>query len=703
MTADNILVLWNEGEFASLLEQSFGAGNVVTSTEQLLAAIPGKERVVVLAELNWGDKRLGDLYGVTVARKILRAQLKLRVPILFVSFLSYRQLRLDAAGNEVLDRRIAGAVGHAYLRLPASPELWKARLTEMQPLADMQFADVFNSFCGVKGLIDDVIHQLENRCRELFSTQPANAGSNLQELIGKAFEGITSLLGQTPESRAVNRTAQSFSFATATENSVLRFLDSSKRSFKELVTDEQATRTSTVPTKLLPWKALLLDDEPGGSKAILEALKTRGIDCVQAQTVAEAEQKIEEDRNNELTVAIADYRLLETFDGTTRHQPLQGYDFLVSLAKSSRFMRLIALSGLSKSFLLESFRKYNARVEVFSKNDLRDQGAINLFADNVAEVGTEAYDALCSQPEEAAEWEVLKPFYMAHRQAVDYDEAEQRISRATRERALQIDRLLKLRDKEALLSTQLPKFENLQKRMDLPDAEEERSKRLETLMPIFRTKLAARRLAIWLKMALGFDAGRIFLVLTGELSAERTLEQIKAKLREEAGEKRNKKNSPSKKKKTDWATTIDRDAEAELENRAKQPFSHLALQLSELPQGLLIEEQNWLRYDMGRELMNLDTFDQSYYWFQLAAEEWCLHNSELAKDLAQRSNLMGADGVPAIQSLADGKAFFMAVRDLLGHEKDGDFDNLLNHLQTAFGSDGLGSSTPEEIIRLLKQ
>jgi len=659
------LIVWSTCEFAAELKIEFGAESVITSERELSTAKFDKySGIVLLVELAWDGKNKSAFYGIDLARAVLRAKLKLNLPILFVSFLSPKQIRLDDHGNEILDRQIVGAVGHDFLRLPSAPQQWFDSLRAMEALTDLQFFDILNNFCDVKGLIAERIHQLKNQCRVLFDNQEAK--DHVKDQVIKVFDEIAGLIGEKSEAATKRKSLISrLDLEPLSESTIDSFLTSSEAEFKAVIADDALRETvSTFPrSKREPWKALILDDEPEGLRPLLAALELRGVQFAVARSVVEAEHELEKDRiSNELTVAIVDYRLLKMFEGVTWHQRQQGYDFLLTLAKEDRFTALVALSGLSRRFLLESFRKYNTRVEIYSKNDLNGEGAVNLFADNILDLGREQFEAMCSQPS-AAEWQVLKPFYIAHRQSADYVLREKSISDDARRVALQIQALFQRLDVEDLITPQLPKFENLQKRMTSDNSAE-----FEELMPIFRNKLVARRLAIWLHLALDFGAVSILLALNGELVPDRMLEEIREDLREK-GEKKGPK----------WVEFLDVNAQKELKNRAKQPLTALGLSLSDLPSHILVEERAWLAFSMGLDVSDYQaSSEETFHWIQVGAEEWCERNPTYAKRLAETVDFVDKDGRPAISSWADAKSFLLATRNLLSTQQEKrDFEVLI--------------------------
>jgi len=629
------LLLWNDNPFAKLLQNHFGTENVVTSASALedkSGALSAYQGIILLAELNWAEHKLSELYGIEFAKTTLRIKYKVRGPILFVSFLDLKEILQNP------QNKIVTAVGHDFIRLPSHPEKWQELINNMTPLTDLQFIDVVNNFCDLKGLVGEIIHRLQGDFRALVSRPNEAAWAALKSKLEHGLEEIANLLGKPavlefkiPELiRRFQADIIDRKNLTDADNFVARMGEE----LKALVADEGENEKSVevVADLQMPWQVLILDDEPDSLKPIVEALHARGINPVVVNHFADAEQKIAADVYNKIVVAISDYRLLEQVDGIQKLQRKQGYDFLFDLSKQDRFISLVALSGMGRRFLLESFQKYNTRVAVFSKNDLSTPAAANLFADRILEMGTEVYETLCSQPQGSA-WEELKKFYLAHRQNHDYAASENDMSRWARDYVLKIEAIWMSKNKEWHLHTALPTLGELQAKMNGKDPHTPK------YMKQFRNKLIARRIALWLYFVKGCEPVGIYHALNGRLDISKRP-----------------------------ATENDKD-----ENKAKALINaNLALTFSDFPAGILVEEKRWLKYDMG---MGIDLNDleeelraQIFYYAQAVLEEWFKNHSNLAKRLAAQTELLTKAGRPVITNRYDAKKLLFLIEKHLSDE-----------------------------------
>lgn len=634
------LILWNPGSFADRLRGKLGADCVATSEAALLATeFQNYSGAVVLAEVGWGQERLSDLGGVAVVRNILRAKLKLRLPVLFVSFLSPRQIRLGADGNEILNRQIVGAMGHDYLDLPSTPRQWVKKLSEIQPLTNLQFADVFNNFCDVRGLISESVHKLKNQCRTAFIQPEPEVGRRLRGQVVKVFDEIVELLGGTQgASLTRDQLLSEVDFEVADERAIQTFLTHSEGKFGLLIADEDgAARPPAVGSaERLPWKVLMLDDEPETLLAIRKALAVRGVDSLVARTVAEAERLVTADTFNELLVVVSDYRLFAGAGGVERLQRRQGYDFLFELSQRNRLTHLIALSGLSRKFLLESFQKYNARVDVYSKHDLGDSGAVNLFADAVVDRGRETYEALCSRPL-VGEWPALKPFYAAYRQAEDYRQREAEISGRARRFVVQYQSLLESRDEADRLMPGLEVLENLSAKMKNRSPQQH-----PEAVEYFKNKLIARRIALWLRLTLGYDSKQILAALRGHMTPESYLQALKSRDGSDEEEARKTYSEHIK----SYLTTS------------------LCLSFPNTAENILVEEQQWLASEVGGDDWDrpLGVDRQIAYLVHIQVEMFFDAHLELLGELKKKSaDVSPKSGRPVVTGIRAAKEVLEAV------------------------------------------
>ncbi|MEK6288722.1 MAG: hypothetical protein AABO57_23645 [Acidobacteriota bacterium] len=677
MTTSKYLVLWNSGDFADRLRKVFGRENVLTSTAEMAAAInqTGVAGVIVLGELNWDRHRPSDLYGIEYAKRSLRAEYKIRHPILFVSFLDLSEIVRDPK------REIVVAVGHDFLRLPSYPAQWQEKIDNMLPLTDLQFTDVFNNLCNLRGLIDETIHRVQGVFRTLLSKPNPDSTtlSAMRDHLESGLKKIVSLLGDAKDAKSrgqevIQRFEKEILDQEAFGDS-LDFLSRIGEELKSLLPEAEGTgeradgETAAQPNT--PWKVLLVDDEPDGLNLILGAFGRKGIDYVVAKSVNEAERIIEQDINNQIVVVVCDYRLYEVRGGILRQQSKQGYDLLFDLSRGDRFTRLIALSGLSRRFLLESFQKYHARVAIYSKNDLRSTGATNIFVDNILDTGSEVWEALCSQPE-GGDWEHLRPFYVAHRESHDYASAEEKISQRALRYVSQIDSILSCSDPELLLNPSLPQLKDLQAKMVSKDPRNPRH------LEVFRTKLVARRIALWLSFVKGFSAVRIYAALSGALDLAVPLGQISNELRRNGNPKEFDANS------------IESRSREKLENKAKTLINtNLALALSELPSGILVEEKRWFEHDIGISIYAVqELLSQIAYHIQVGLEYWLEENPNLVERLPGLGEIFGRTGHLTIGSFSNAKRTLLLINNAISGKDDRKrFGQLLHEIETVIRTD----------------
>jgi hypothetical protein len=634
-----VLIFWNRDFYSLNLRKQFGESAVLCSESEARDALKAHDAqgLIILAELDWNDHHLSDLYGIEFVKRCVRAEYQKKEPILFVSFLDMDDILTEPS------REIIIAVGHNVEELPTNPERWLMTLQTALPLTELQRIDVLYNLCNVAGLIGEVVHRMKGQIRTLLARDAQAA--RLEEVIESGLNDAFGLLGNTPENNAIKERMLTDLRAKVLDgvSDVLSFLDRCGEDLQSLDARyrEESPNRATYRNQRYPWKVMVLDDEPESLEPILRSLHTRGIATIVAASVSEAENAIKEDYYNEIVVAISDYRLLENHKGIIRQQRKQGYDFLFELGKQDRFTRLVALSGLGRKFLLESFRHYNTRVEVFSKDDLRTPSALNLFADRIEDLGTEVYESLCSQPLGKG-WRSLRPFYIAHRQSDDYQSNEQEISGRARRYVRRISSIFKGNQEDLFLNPSLEKLDNLQSDLTAKDPYSEQR------MNAFKNKLIARRIALWLYFVMDFERSKIFAALHGILDVEIILDEIRKELQDEGN-----KNGAN------WAAEIEQNAKSRLENRIKPLFNNLALSLSDFPLGMLAEEKRWFKYDMGIDQISerKEQLDQVFCFVQVGLERFLISHSALTQGLI-KSGALTEHGVPNITSLGE-------ARDLL--------------------------------------
>lgn len=665
-SSESYLILWNNGNYDKILSQVFGKQRVVTSAADLAALNLEQfsfSGAVVLVELLWDNHAYSQLYGIEIVKAVLRAQKKVKFPILFVSFLSFEHILLNKSGNKRLENQIVGAVGHDFLRLPLTSQNLLSRLEELPPLNELQFADVFNNLCNLKGLIRGRIHELQG---QLCSLENAAVGPKklAEEIFEKALDEITILLKDN--SRASGRIRQfkeefrtSSLYPDHSPKYIQEFLDRRGSELAALVEEDRnnGEKIQTVASRSenQPWKVLLLDDEPSSLLALQNTLENRGIEFVLAQTVDKAKKIITGDIYNEITVAISDYRLLEKTAGVERHQRQQGYDFLFWLATEDHLAHLIALSGLSRKFLLESFQKYNARIDVYSKQDLSGEHAVSLFVDNIQDRGHEVHEAVCSRPI-VGDWKSLKPFYAAHRASTEYRLKEQEINARASRYIRQYEELLEHHDETYLLKPDLDRISELTTKLAGKKSNDSRG------MEALYSKLVGRRIALWLHLKLGFSRNEVFAALKGQLSPATILLEIESELK-------------------DANQTYDEKLAEELKVKVHKKYkdnstnlitTNLAISFPVASNELLIEERYWLQKEIG-----VRSFDSPFslsrqipYFVQIGIEQFLEVAQQVAAKLRERNKNFTRSGKLVLVGFEEANDIIKNVHQLISSESE---------------------------------
>ena len=621
-----ILYICNTSRDLEMLSYSDTALNVVYNSCEIKQINYSKIKyIIVLSELTWdiNSNELSPSHhnGLSIIR-YFRLILKLKVPTFIISKYPESELLRDPKNM------IINAVGHRYMKINPFKtfDIEKELLSSyFPPLNDMQLTDLIYNYCNSKGQVGEIIHKLKGEIAEIINSN-ALKDYKIRQSISVFQKGLDDVSKIIPDSDVYHGLIQNIvnEFRITLENNYSLaeiFLQKHEENLFSLV---EETEVSPVPKKNHhDWKVLFLDDELDSINPIKKTLEENGVSVILCSNIDEAQKIIEDDEKtqenhtvNSITVVISDYRLFEP--GTKKHQSRQGYDFIFDTAKRDRLTSFVALSGLGRQFLLESFRKYNLRVEVYSKDDLRtSERNRQIFAENIIQLGDSQYDAVCSQSTSMG-WnnDGKKRFYIEHRQRQDYYETEKLLSDDARR---YINHFTYMHQKGALighkpineLQTSLQNKEFTNKNID-----------------IFRKILYARRLVLWLYHIVGLDSESIYLLLT-------------------TGETLNLQN---------------RIEPEEVGNNTKQLMGKLCIKLTDYPKGILIEERSWFKYQMDVDIDDLrevilqlqvhcDIILSKYPVFKKKMLEWRILQSSIEKHSL------------IIASVGDVKRIFRAIKE----------------------------------------
>jgi hypothetical protein len=531
----------------------------------------GDSILVILCELDWDEigqhRNYCEFYGIELAKKYLRSKLRVKNPILFIS----------AVPHYVLENpkyNIIRCVGHDFLSFEDyGTEKWERTIENLKPLTDLQLLDIINNYCDIKNIIGDIFHKYRGSIATSLRESEDKRWESLKRILTECLNEVIRLLGNSQESQErklkVMTEFNNDKMIKKQESGFEEWFSSKANDFSSLIPEENNGKVEE-PDREYEWKVLFLDDEPDSIKGIVDSFP-KNLEIIQATTVEQAEYIIEQDKYNKINVIIADYRLYDFTDEVHRHQSKQGYDFLFELSKKNRLNSLIALSGLGRKQLLESFLKYNTKVAVFAKNDLSNEQSIKLFVDYVIDSGDAIELAIINHPT-SPQWISYNKnkvqfctFYSNFRNRHDYNVIEARISLKASEYIRRIESLFRKRvfkndgDISDFIIGDFPTLKNLGGHFDdLID---------KKYWDYFENKMTARRVAIWCILIKGMELKQVYNVLSTN-----SLLNLK-------------KSSESS-----YKTLIN---------------SELALKIEDVPLFILAEEKNWFR-EIGYDIEKID-------------------------------------------------------------------------------------------------
>jgi len=575
------LIIWDE-EAKAMLNGFSQTDDIVIKTEkeweQANFDFKSIKVIIILVELKWKNKYLQDFYGVTIAQK-LRRDYKCRLPILFVSSLFPREI----IQKDKQQREIIGAIGHGFIPLQdfSLSKVHKV-FKEIKTLNDNQYDYILKNHCDIKGIIGSKLHNIKNEVRALRKKNKTD--DEIIEFINEQLSVLATLTsGFTSVSGEIVRLKIKENEANKKQEKIKQFIEVHDSMVTRFFPGEEVGGTSNISKK--PWEILWLEDEIIDEN-ILSKLNPQGknnpnVKINHAKSFDEAKKIIEEDKYNKITVVIADFRLYKNDDDAIsiygrnhKEQEKQGYDFLLWLAGQNRFNKLVALSGLSRSFLSEFFKNQNVNIKIYSKNDIVSNG-VNIFVDDIIEYGDEINEVIMNRPKEKG-WNCLLPFYAHYRNILkNKDVIEDEISEKARLVISQVKYILSSFDDELKIISNITTYQNITADFDRNSKNPNNEKDFEQ----FKNKLIARRIALWLYYCEGLGREHIARIL--------------------------KKGRIEGKKIT--------------QTNVSNLFRNIGLALDDFPFSILIEEKKWFKQYMG---INIYTLEDVLTQIGTHYEEW---------------------------------------------------------------------------------
>lgn len=521
-------------------------------THLALGDLPFKA-IIILCELIQNEKgetvKRQELYGIELAKKLRRNGKT--APIIFTSFLSRKQVY-----SNKLERAIINTIGHSFIQLPCTLQQLQEEASRVQPLNELEMYDIVHNYCSLGGIIKMLLHSLNG----LQST--LNNASNTAEIIkGKIRNAIVQaheVFNKNADPVLVEFELRFKELTSINLNEAIRFAEYIGTELVEFYATD-----GEISSKLKAkgnWKLLLLDDEIIEDHLLVNKLQERDVQVICVRNAQEAKSVVENETL--LSIIVSDYRLENEIKGLKIHQPIQGYQFLKQISdERPEYLRLAALSSLPRKFLMESFKHYGLRVEIYSKKDyLENEATMNLLCDELVEVGNENSEAITRTPRITSDnWIFFEPFYWHHRNSINYAANENYVSQKAKKYCEGV--------KENKFPLHLTGYTSLNLEGDKAKPSNEKS------FQIYLQKCICRRVALWYtQYNKSWQLRDVHKIIKGN---------------DYSGE--------------------------EKETTAKNQInSNLALSLNEYPWNMTIEEKHWLIYQMNiLEIENIETQELS--------------------------------------------------------------------------------------------
>lgn len=556
------LIIWNNDAFASTLTQALGNPHLISNAKDLESSeidLHTYDAIIVLCELRWTIKgngaQLQEFAGIDLVKRLRRSY---EVSCL-VLFMSFQPLSLLFSA----DREILTAIGHRFIQLPIIPQELTTYIQSNSDdgngipkrLSAMELSDIKSFYCDKEGILSHELHALSHFLN--LRITDANHSEIYDDLL-QVINRVHSLFLLDASSAEL---AFRVAFPKMSRDNIGHAVSQIVRIGNDLLetygnADSNAPATKGIAEEFR-WRVLLLDDQIDREHELVKQMEASGIHVICVDNADDATDQLLSDwkKDNTIMVVIADYRLFENINGVKHHQKIQGYQFLKDIATSDHLIRLVAFSGLQRKFLLNSFKYYNIRTEVKSKNDyLPSKETRQLFCKEIIELAEENWDAIEALPHPPGGFKSLIEGYMDFRRHPNYLKMENNISSTAEVLIQQIEQQMQVGDE-----IRINRIEFITSPMT------KSKKNSEAYFNRFQNYLVARRIALWLYVAkrknsvANLDSRRIAEILTNQKYPTNAYRQILS--------------------------------------------TNLGLSLDDFPMNITIEERRWLHYDMQLGIM----------------------------------------------------------------------------------------------------
>jgi hypothetical protein len=165
--ADNgkkrILICWNNVQYINELTSHMGRKVEICYDFASLEKVEWNSinHIIVLIELLWSKENnngsYSDLNGIKLVQHYIRSEKRIKLPILFVSFLKRSEI-LSIEGHA--DKKIIStpALEHEFIDVLEPINKWLEKIDAMKPMSDLDLKYTIFNFCEPDGLIRQILH-----------------------------------------------------------------------------------------------------------------------------------------------------------------------------------------------------------------------------------------------------------------------------------------------------------------------------------------------------------------------------------------------------------------------------------------------------------------------------------------------------------------------------------------------------------------
>lgn len=472
------------------------------------------DRIFIILEYPWEHANYTDFFGFKILR-FLRLNLKIKAPVILLSFLDKRWFLSNAKHPEF---KVLNTPGHYFFQLPVDwSELEKTAFSE---ISDNTLHDINGAFFTLEGIIDEEFHNLKNRVfknSDDYQTKAAlfesvfaevkNSFNRFEDYLDMhdhpIMQDILAKLKHDLEEKIIVQEDMD-------ANAVI--IDNYIGDIKRLLPPDEKHPEDIAIETTPAWKILFVDDDKSIALRVQELFADKNITCSIASNAQDVFDILRSDEENNITVLICDYRLLNADESW---QEMQGYSIIEKVfLEFENELAFFSLTSFNKRTLIRVQNLHNVKVHSASKDDVIGKSktvtGFNLFADKVLEEGNKVFNLKRSQPR-ASSWvkgytkkfdRPLRDYYRKHRLANDLAAADQKMA----EEAEAFFAAIVKHKHQGLNPEQiniLPIQEGIGKDKKQLLTESEKLEK-------FRIKLIGRRIAIALHQLLEMDKGQIY-------------------------------------------------------------------------------------------------------------------------------------------------------------------------------------------------